>query len=64
MLLGLGAIAPVQAVWGNVDDRHMPGLSAQVAPDRLAGCRILVTHGHELGLADAARLWRSATTPT
>jgi len=55
VMIGLGAIAPVHAVFGNVDDPHMPGLSAQVTLD-IGGCRILVTHGHELGSPTPTRL--------
>jgi putative phosphoesterase len=44
----LAKIAPVEAVFGNVDDRHDPAL----APERsivVAGVTIHVSHGHELG---------------
>ena len=55
VLLGLGAIAPVEAVWGNVDDRAMPGLVERVHVE-IGGCRIVVTHGHELGAPTPMRL--------
>ena len=48
VLAGLRRLAPVQAVWGNVDDTHDPDLDPciEVALDEL---RIHVSHGHELG---------------
>lgn len=55
VLTGLGAIAPVHAVWGNVDDRHMPGLSERLQLT-IGGCRLVVTHGHELGSPTPAGL--------
>lgn len=48
VLAGLSAIAPVLAVYGNVDDPHDPSL----APERavtLGGLTMHVSHGHELG---------------
>ena len=55
VLIGLGAIAPVEAVWGNVDDRAMPGLVERVHLE-VGGCRVVVTHGHELGSPTPTRL--------
>ena len=51
----LALIAPVQAVFGNCDAPWQPGL----APERLigvAGVRIHVSHGHEVGSPTAKRL--------
>src|SRR5690349_14577039 len=48
VLDALSAIAPVSAVYGNVDDIHDPAL----APSRrlsFGGVTIHVSHGHELG---------------
>ena len=48
VLEALGRIAPVEAVWGNVDDPDDPRL----APERsltVDGVVIHVSHGHELG---------------
>jgi len=48
VLVELSTIAPVQAVHGNVDDPHTPGLE----PERwlsLEGWQVHVSHGHELG---------------
>ena len=48
VLIELNAIAPVQAVYGNVDDPHTPDLEAHrwLAVE---GWQIHVSHGHELG---------------
>ncbi len=48
VLAALSAIAPVEAVFGNVDDPHDPAL--QPARTLPVGARTLhVSHGHELG---------------
>jgi putative phosphoesterase len=47
VLIELAAIAPVQAVYGNVDDVHTPGLEAQRWLT-LEGWQVHVSHGHEL----------------
>jgi putative phosphoesterase len=47
-LAALSAIAPVEAVYGNVDDTHDPALSRERVVT-LAGVTIHVSHGHELG---------------
>ena len=44
----LALIAPVEAVFGNTDDPEDPRL-AQALVHEVAGVRIHVTHGHELG---------------
>lgn len=48
VLAALSAIAPVEAVYGNVDDPHDPSLHKErvVSVD---GVTIHVSHGHELG---------------
>lgn len=48
ILIELRALAPVQAVFGNVDDQHMPDLEAHrwLAVE---GWQIHVSHGHEVG---------------
>jgi len=53
VLDGLRQIAPVVAVYGNVDDPHDPDLSAErvVVID---GVTIHISHGHELGRPTAA----------
>jgi uncharacterized protein len=48
ILLELGLIAPVQAVFGNTDPPGVPGLRASLDLV-LDGLRIHVSHGHELG---------------
>src|SRR5205807_3086313 len=44
----LSAIAPVEAVYGNVDDPHDPALARERVAT-LGGITIHVSHGHELG---------------
>ena len=48
VLAALSAIAPVEAVFGNVDDRHDPSLT-QERVVTLGGVIIHVSHGHEFG---------------
>jgi putative phosphoesterase len=48
ILAALGAIAPTQAVYGNVDDAHDPMLAKERVVT-LGGVTIHVSHGHELG---------------
>ena len=48
VLEALSAIAPVDAVFGNVDDPHDPSLARQRAVT-LGGVIVHVSHGHELG---------------
>jgi len=48
VLDGLSAIAPVEAVFGNVDDAHDPSL-ARERTVTAGGLTIHVSHGHELG---------------
>ena len=48
VLRDLRDIAPVQAVYGNVDDRHDPNLEQRLALT-IDGVSIHVSHGHELG---------------
>jgi uncharacterized protein len=48
VLAALSAIAPVEAVFGNVDDVHDPSLARERVVT-LGGVTIHVSHGHELG---------------
>lgn len=48
VLAALRAIAPIEAVSGNVDDPHDPSLAAERRVT-LEGVTIHVSHGHELG---------------
>jgi putative phosphoesterase len=48
VLAALSAIAPVEAVFGNVDDAHDPSLARERVVT-LGGVTIHVSHGHELG---------------
>jgi uncharacterized protein len=48
VLAALSAMAPVDAVFGNVDDSHDPSLTRERVVV-LGGVTIHVSHGHELG---------------
>ena len=48
VLVALGRVAPVDAVYGNVDDPHDPAL-ARERTLTVGGFTIHVSHGHELG---------------
>jgi len=48
VLAALAAIAPVDAVYGNVDDTHDPSLCRERVAT-VGGVTIHVSHGHELG---------------
>ena len=48
VLIELAAIAPVHAVYGNVDDAHTPELDAHRWLT-LEGWQVHVSHGHEVG---------------
>jgi putative phosphoesterase len=48
VLAALAAIAPVDAVFGNVDDVHDPSLARERVVT-VGGVSIHVSHGHELG---------------
>jgi len=48
VLAALNAIAPTDAVYGNVDDPHDPALARERVVT-LGGVTIHVSHGHELG---------------
>jgi putative phosphoesterase len=49
LLVELEAIAPVTAVWGNVDDAEVRARLPERAELELEGHTILVVHGHQLG---------------
>ena len=48
VLEALSRIAPVHAVYGNVDDAHDPALARERAMT-IGGVTIHVSHGHEIG---------------
>lgn len=48
VLIELAAIAPVRAVWGNIDAPGRPDLVERI-DEVFEGVRVVVTHGHELG---------------
>jgi putative phosphoesterase len=49
ILTDLAAIAPVTAVWGNVDGREVRDRVYEVARLELGGVRIVVIHGMQFG---------------
>ena len=51
----LALIAPVRAVFGNTDPPDAPGLSAEILIT-IGGISIHVSHGHELGSPNPAKL--------
>ncbi len=56
ILAELEAIAPVTAVYGNVDGFELRGKLPQVATARLDGFDIVVTHGDQFGHPTPAKL--------
>lgn len=49
LLTELEAIAPVTAVWGNTDDWDVRRRVPEIASLELAGVRVVVLHGQQLG---------------
>ena len=49
ILDALAAIAPVTAVWGNVDGFDIRKRTTEIAEIELAGARVVVLHGMQLG---------------
>lgn len=62
LLLELEAIAPVTAVFGNTDAFGVRERVREVAEVELAGQRVIVTHGHQLGSPTPSGLRRAHTT--
>jgi putative phosphoesterase len=56
ILIELEALAPVTAVYGNVDGFEIRSKVPQVAEIELDGFRIVVTHGDQLGKPTPAKL--------
>jgi putative phosphoesterase len=56
VMVELQALAPVTAVYGNVDDLEIRSQLPQVAEVELDGFRIVVTHGDQLGSPTPAKL--------
>src|ERR671919_2509790 len=56
ILVELGALAPVTAVYGNTDGFELRAKLPRVATVRLEGFDVLVTHGDELGSPTPAKL--------
>jgi putative phosphoesterase len=55
ILLELGLIAPVRAVFGNTDPPGQPNLSPAIDIS-IGGVSVLVSHGHEVGSPTPAKL--------
>ena len=55
VLQALSKVAPVEAVYGNVDDPHEPGLVRERSVT-IGGVTIHVSHGHEVGQPTPERL--------
>lgn len=49
ILTDLGTLAPVRAVFGNTDSYEIRDLAPAQLELELAGWKLLLTHGHELG---------------
>jgi putative phosphoesterase len=56
LLVELGALAPVTAVFGNTDGFDVRGVCPQVARTQLGGLHVVVTHGDQFGLPSASAL--------
>jgi len=56
VMVELQALAPVTAVYGNVDEFEIRSKLPQVAEIELEGFRIVVTHGDQLGSPTPAKL--------
>jgi putative phosphoesterase len=52
----LAALAPVTAVWGNVDGWDVRGRTQEVAEIELGGVRVVVVHGMQFGSPTPARV--------
>ena len=56
VVLALQGVAPVTAVYGNVDDFEIRAKLPQVGEVELDGFRVVVTHGDQLGSPTPAKL--------
>ncbi|HEV2147147.1 MAG TPA: metallophosphoesterase family protein [Longimicrobiaceae bacterium] len=56
LLVELEAIAPVTAVWGNTDGWEVHGRVPEVARVELAGVRVTVVHGMQVGSPTPAKV--------
>jgi putative phosphoesterase len=62
VMTGLQALAPVTAVYGNVDDATIRARLPRVATVRLDGFDIVVTHGDQFGSPTPADLYAEFPT--
>jgi len=58
-LIELGAIAPVTAVWGNVDGAELRARLPEIARKQIGGISVVVVHGHQFVSPKAAEVARS-----
>ncbi|HEX2190295.1 MAG TPA: metallophosphoesterase family protein [Longimicrobiaceae bacterium] len=56
ILVELEAIAPVTAVWGNTDGWELRGRVPEVATLELAGVRVTIVHGMQVGSPTPAKV--------
>lgn len=59
LLVELEAVAPVTAVWGNTDRGDVRDGLEEVAELELAGRKVVVVHGHQLGSPEPQGLRRA-----
>lgn len=59
ILLELGAIAPVTAVWGNTDGLELVDSLPEIARITLDGVDGVILHGHQLGSPNASAAARA-----
>jgi len=59
LLSELDAIAPVTAVWGNIDGMELRGTLPESVETRIEGFDFLLIHGHQLGVPTPEKLNRA-----
>ena len=59
LLVELQAIAPVTAVWGNCDGFDLRNRIPEVIETEVEGFRLVIVHGHQLGVPTPEKLNRS-----
>lgn len=59
LLTALEAVAPVMAVWGNTDGFAIRGAVPEVVETELDGFRLVLVHGHQLGVPTPEGLCRA-----
>src|SRR5687767_10783879 len=59
LLAALGTIAPVAAVWGNIDGEEVRDAVPEILEIRIEGFDFLLIHGHQLGVPTPEKLNRA-----